>query len=236
MNGVSTVKAIFEELRKEIPERYRPGDLLPNERLLAERFGVGRNTIREVIVFLEAYGFVEKTQRGPRVCAPDVEAMFRILEQCFDRSVKTCREMLQFRRLIEVGILPEVVDLISDEEIALLDRLADEMEHQLTVREAAEIDFRFHATIVAASRNTMLQKMYQAMAQPMIYYLEIGKSNATIAPTTVNHHRQIVAALRERSYRKALEACSSHFNFSESVFNEESSPVGAAASADQGRE
>ncbi|WP_353860401.1 FadR/GntR family transcriptional regulator [Azospirillum formosense] len=227
MNGVSTVKAIFEELRKEIPERYQPGDLLPNERLLAERFGVSRNTIREVIIFLEAYGLVEKTQRGPRVSRPDIEAMFRILDQCFDRSVKTCREVLQFRRIIEIGVLPEVVRHITDAEIDGLNRLAEDMEHQLTVREAAEVDFRFHAAIVAASRNSMLQKMYQAMSQPMIYYMEIGKSNAVIGPTTVDYHRQIIAALRERSVEKAVEASNAHFHFSESVFNQEAQPSAA---------
>lgn len=234
MTGISTVKAIFEELRKEIPERYRPGDMLPNERLLAERFSVSRNTIREVIIFLEAYGLVEKTKRGSRVSKPDIEAMFRVIDQCFDRSIKTCREVLQFRRIIETGIMHDVVDLITDAEVDNLERLADDLERQLTVREAAEADFRFHAAIVAASGNTMLQKMYQAMSQAMIYYLEIGKSNVTIAPATVNYHREIVAALRERSHSRALAASNAHYGFSESVFNQETYPMHATATDSKG--
>lgn len=222
MNAVSVVRTIFEELRKEVAERYRPGDLLPNERLLGERFGVSRNTIREVVIFLEAYGLVEKTKKGPRVCAPDVEAMFRILDQCFDRSLKTCREVLMFRRLIEVGVLPEVIEQITDEEIDRLERLTEELERAMTAREAAEIDFRFHSIIVGASRNGMLQRMYEAMSQPIIFYLEIGKSNKKITNPTTGNHKKIVDALRERSYRKAFDASNAHFNFSESIFIQES--------------
>ncbi|MBB4265791.1 FadR/GntR family transcriptional regulator [Roseospira visakhapatnamensis] len=217
----STVKTIFEELRLELIERYRPGDLLPNERLLAERFSVSRNTIREVVIFLEAYGLIEKTQRGPRVRAPDAESMFRIVSQVFDRDPAVYRDVLHFRRLIEIGLLPEVLDHITDDEIAALERHAADLDSRPTTRERAEADFRFHAAIVEASRNVMITKLYKAMAQPLIFYLEVGKSNRGIGPATINHHRRIVAALRQRSYRKLLEACEAHFSFSAQVLDQE---------------
>ncbi|MCF8480417.1 MAG: FCD domain-containing protein [Rhodospirillum sp.] len=217
----SAVRAIFEELRVELIERCQPGDMLPNERLLAERFGVSRNTIREVIIFLEAYGLVEKTQRGPRVRAPDAESMFRIVSQVFDRSPAAYRDVLHFRRLIEIGLLPDVLDHITDEEIDVLERQAEEMDEHATIRERAEADFRFHALIVDAARNLVISKLYEAMAQPMIFYLEVGKSNRGIGPTTINRHRRIVEALRDRSYRKLLEASEEHFRFSAQVLDQE---------------
>ncbi|WP_197711180.1 hypothetical protein [Azospirillum brasilense] len=54
--------------------------------------------------------------------------------------------------------------------------------------------------------------------------MEIGKINAVIGPATVNYHRRIIAALRERSVKKAIEASNAHFHFSESVFNQEAQP------------
>lgn len=219
----STVKTIFEQLRNELVERYRPGDLLPNERLLAERFNVSRNTIREVVIFLEAYGLVEKTQRGPKVRAPNAEAMFRIVSQMFDRSPEAYNDVLHFRRLIEVGTLPEVIDYITDAELAELENCAAEIDGKPTIREAAESDFRFHFIMVRASRNVILTKLYEAMAQPLIYYLEIGKSNIRLGATTADNHRRIIDALRERSYRKLVEACEDHFRFSAWVLDEETS-------------
>ncbi|GAB3456305.1 FadR/GntR family transcriptional regulator [Insolitispirillum peregrinum] len=219
--ATSTVKTIFERLRLELVEQYHPGDLLPNERLLAERFGVSRNTIREVVIFLEAYGLVEKTQRGPRVRAPDAEAMFRIVSQMFDRSPQAYNDVLHFRRLIEIGTLPEVVDHITDDEIRDLERCALLMEQAPTIREAAEADFRFHAMMVVASRNVILAKLYEAMAQPLMYYLEIGKSNRGLESTTSNHHRSIIDALKARSYRLLRDACEDHFRFSAKVLDQE---------------
>ena len=69
MNDKSTAKtplwaAIARALREEIAEgRYVPGDKLPTEAQLAERFGVNRHTVRHGIAALVDDGFV-RTRRG----------------------------------------------------------------------------------------------------------------------------------------------------------------------------
>lgn len=70
MAGQSAVEDIRETLRREIVERMEVGDLLPNERELAERFGVARNTVRETMIHLEAFGLIEKTRRAPASASP----------------------------------------------------------------------------------------------------------------------------------------------------------------------
>lgn len=58
MAGQTAVEDLREMLRQEIVERMQIGDLLPNERELAERFGVARNTVRETMIHLEALGLI----------------------------------------------------------------------------------------------------------------------------------------------------------------------------------
>lgn len=56
--------AIARALREEIAEgRYAPGDKLPTEALLSERFGVNRHTVRHALSALVDEGLV-RTRRG----------------------------------------------------------------------------------------------------------------------------------------------------------------------------
>ncbi len=57
-------KAIADALRSDLAEaRYRPGDKLPTEVALAERFGVNRHTVRHGISALVDEGLI-RTRRG----------------------------------------------------------------------------------------------------------------------------------------------------------------------------
>src|SRR6056297_4118287 len=57
-------RAIAAALRSDLSDgRYRPGDKLPTEAALAERFGVNRHTVRHAISTLVADGLV-RTRRG----------------------------------------------------------------------------------------------------------------------------------------------------------------------------
>ena len=60
-------RAIIEALRADIAAgSYRPGDRLPPERELVERFDVSRLTVREAIIGMEILGLVE-ARRGSGV-------------------------------------------------------------------------------------------------------------------------------------------------------------------------
>ncbi|MFK7745578.1 MAG: phosphonate metabolism transcriptional regulator PhnF [Roseobacter sp.] len=57
-------KAIADELRSDLAEgRYSPGDKLPTEAALADRFGVNRHTVRHGISVLVEDGLI-RTRRG----------------------------------------------------------------------------------------------------------------------------------------------------------------------------
>lgn len=220
MDRVSAVKSVFDALKTDIQSNYKPGDHLPNERLYAERFSVSRNTVREALIFLEAYGLVEKTQRGPRVTTPDIGIAFQVMEQMFDRSLETCRDIIEFRRFIEMGILRNVVERISDADI---DRMAEQvarMKTALTAHEAADADYMFHLIMIEASGNTVVCKLYNVLARIIVFYMEIGKAVPRHDRTIVIGHGAIVDALRRRSYRDLFEAAAAHYDYSEGVLQQ----------------
>ncbi|MGH6762287.1 MAG: FadR/GntR family transcriptional regulator [Phyllobacterium sp.] len=229
MSRMSAVQSVVDTLRAEIPVQYKPGDFLQNERLIAERLVVSRNTVREALIYLEAYGIIEKTQRGPRVCAPDIGAVFHIMDQYFDRSLQTCLDLLEFRRMIDFGALPAVVERVTDADIQRLHGHIDWMERTLTVSESAQADYAFHNEIIKISNNSVLIKLYKVMSQTLVYYMEIGKRVREYSQHAADDHRRIVTALEGRSLAQAMTAFTDHYNYSETNLLEEKQKEDATA-------
>jgi DNA-binding FadR family transcriptional regulator len=215
MIRTSAVQSVVEILRADIQQNYKPDDLLQNERLIAERFGVSRNTVREALIHLEAFGIIEKTQRGPRVCAPSVGAVFHVMDQYFDRSLKTCLDLLDFRRMIDIGALSQVVKHITDADVQTLEGHVVQMQRSLTAREDALADYAFHNEIVRISGNHVLETLYRVLSHTLVFYMEIGKSNPVNREKTFDDHRAIITALQGRSLEAAIKAFSEHYNYSE---------------------
>ena len=214
---ISAVQHMLEVLKKEIQSQYSPGDILPNERELAERFDVSRNTVREALIFLEAYQLIEKTQRGPRVREPGFEPMFHIVSDAFSPTSKTAQDVLRFRRVVEYGVLPDVIINVTDADITNMEAAIARMDRAHTVREAAQADHDFHAAMLHASDNKVFQQLYKVMAATLVYYLEIGKSDSAHNATASAQHRRIVDALRARSLERLQDAVREHFEHSECV-------------------
>lgn len=214
MAGISAVEDIRSVLSREIVDGYSPGQFLPNERDLAERFGVARNTIRETMIHLEAFGLIEKTRRGARVRQADFDPVFQIFAQHFDSSPDRLEDVLNFRRLTETGAAHFAVRHVDD---AVLERMRlanDRMATAVTVAQAASHDYDFHLGLIEAARNDMALRMYRVMGVTLRFYLEIGKSQHSDTQTAHAQHARIIDALQARDHAALCAALHDHFDHS----------------------
>ena len=93
-------QAIAANLRGDIAEgRYPPGDKLPGEMALAERFGVNRHTVRHALTLLKEEGLVH-SRRGA-----GVYVLTRPMDYPLGRRVRFRRNLLAAGRLPELRIL-----------------------------------------------------------------------------------------------------------------------------------
>lgn len=214
MVGRSAVEDLRETIRKEILENHVAGDVLPTERELAERFDVSRNTIRETMIHLEAFGLVRKTRRGPVVATPDFGTMFRGFTQFFGTSSQTFTDVLNFRRINETGAAPLMAAYVTDEGLAEMAAANEGLRKALTTSEAAEQDYRFHLALADAAKNEVLSRMYRVMAEPMRFYLEVGKSHQPATDTAHDQHARIIDALAARDAARLADELSTHFQHS----------------------
>jgi DNA-binding FadR family transcriptional regulator len=95
---------IVAELRRLIVQEGKPGDFLPPERLLIEKFGVSRPTLREALRVLEAEGLVE-IRRGIRggamVRQPSINDMARVFGTYLQMQKTTIGDLYLARQVIE---------------------------------------------------------------------------------------------------------------------------------------
>jgi GntR family transcriptional regulator len=82
----------IEKILKEMIEgiEYEPGDQIPSERELAEKFNASRMTIRRVVEKLTAQGYLERrSTSGTFVCKPEVtRTLSSMVVQSLSRQVR----------------------------------------------------------------------------------------------------------------------------------------------------
>ncbi len=179
-------------------EGFSPGDRLPNEIDLAERFGVSRGTLREVIIHLGFLGILERSaRRGTYVKEPSISEIGGSLAMQFAVAGYGFEELKEARLALElsqVGVLikrmtPSTLDQLT-ELIALMEAAVDKP------LEADRLDMRFHLALIEVTGNRPLMIFSHLLS--LIFKPEHRAKflNATAARKSVADHRAMLKAIR----------------------------------------
>ncbi|MGV8832223.1 MAG: FadR/GntR family transcriptional regulator [Devosia sp.] len=207
----SAVEGLVLEIRALIEtEMLRVGDALPSERELCERFSTSRNTVREAMRMLKAYGVVEVR---PKVGATIIDnRMARALDlfsfNTIEISRKTFTDIQGFRTLIEVNSVDAMLDKLTADDLATLTDANAAMGNAQTIQDASEADFSFHIGLIRILDNAALIELYRIMKPVIIGIMEKGKSRQDFHTNTFAQHQAVIDALRAHdriSYQYALQ-------------------------------
>jgi GntR family transcriptional regulator, transcriptional repressor for pyruvate dehydrogenase complex len=207
----SAVERLVLEIRAMIDsEVLRVGDSLPTERELCERFSTSRNTVREAMRMLKAYGVVDVR---PKVGATIIDnRMARALDlfsfNTIEVSRKTFADIQGFRTFIEVNSVDAMFDKVTDEHLDTLNAANSAMGSAETIAAASEADFNFHVGLVSILDNAALIEIYRIMKPVIIRIMEKGKSQQDFRTSTVAQHNSVIESLETRdriSYQYALQ-------------------------------
>ena len=150
-------------------ERLQPGDVLPTETQLCDAIGASRSSVREAVRKLEALNIVKVehgkgTFVGSLSLDPMVETLaFRSMVSV-GRNFADLQEVVQLRRLLDLGCADEVVASLAGTEQPQLMELADAM-----IASASEgrtflgPDIDFHLGLLDALHNTVARQMVRSL-------------------------------------------------------------------------
>jgi GntR family transcriptional regulator len=121
---------IYELLKESIDDNeWKPGDFIPSERILSEKFNVSRITIRKALDTLMIEGYIRKIQgKGVTVCKPKIEE--RILDRLIgtfqdlqEKGFKIKTKLINFSIVTPNESVKSKLNLNDDENVIRIERL-----------------------------------------------------------------------------------------------------------------
>ncbi len=217
---VRRYEQVAEQIRKLISGgKLQPGDLLPPERELAAKLGVGRSSIRDAVRTLEVMGILEPRQgHGTVVRDLSTDALVVPLANVLTRKREMVQELLDVRRMIEPGLAARAAKNATDEEVARMREILRRHEGKLRRGEqAVDEDDEFHYAVALAARNSVVLRVIDVLMD----LLRESRSRSLQVPgrprRSFDGHRRILRAIARRDPDGAEAAVRKHLQEIEEI-------------------
>lgn len=217
----SAVDAVVRQMRQLIADAgLKVGDSLPTERELCGQFNASRNTVREAMSILRAYGMVDvRPKVGAVIVDNRMERVFDLFSfNTIAISRKTFADIQGFRSMVEVDTVDRIFDNVSPGDIARLRLHNQAMRDAPAVAAASEADFAFHVDLVGILKNDAVTEVYRIMKPVIIRIIEKGKVRQDFGTSTYQQHADIVDALEARNRIKYQYALQYHLELGFNTF------------------
>jgi len=217
-----------------------PGQKLPSERELGERFGVSRTVIREAIRSLAARGLVNVTSgRGIEIGqmdAAEVTTSMRLYVR--GRSNLDYSKVHEVRTAVELQTAGLAALRATPEALARMRQLCDA--HRLSIEagdmsKASETDFQFHRELAIASGNELLLAMLDSISDVLREVRNQAMVHPGVAESGLKAHRWILECVSAGDQESARRAMKKHLAEAERHWrgqltsDDDKRPAGAAA-------
>lgn len=174
---------IYEKIVDQIGQlvaegQLKPGDRLPSERELVERFQVSRASIREAISALEMMGLIEvRSGEGTYIRVVNIDSVVAPLAWMLFIEKDTDLELYEVRKILEVQAAGLAAERAEEEDINELFEALEIMRIDLeSHRLGEEADHHFHYAIARATHNKILFRLMNTISDTMRKTLQSSRS------------------------------------------------------------
>jgi GntR family transcriptional regulator, transcriptional repressor for pyruvate dehydrogenase complex len=193
---------------------FPPGQPLPSERHLAERFGVSRGSIRDALRTLETIGLLE-TRHGQGTFPHElsVDRLVAPLASVMAYRSDLQDELLDVRRMFEPAVARVAAERATDDDLAELQRLLDVQRQKVKAGQSAIAeDTAFHAILARSTRNRVIMSIMATLNDLLVDSRTQSLRQKGRPSRSIDGHEAVVAALRRKDPEGASQAMYNHID------------------------
>lgn len=220
----SVVDQVVDGIISEIIEgKLVPGGKLPTEMELCTQFGAGRNSVREAVKELQAYGILYiKRAEGTFVSENYNHRMLDPMLYSIILQKNSWQDFVALRAAIDIGTLnvilmrQDVAAFLPDLYRTYGDLSAEMHAPHPSVERALELDSRFHTRIADAAQNPMLSTITEYITRltlPSRLETTRGVIESGDIERFVDLHRQMLTVIERRRLDLIPQTVQDHYVF-----------------------
>lgn len=208
-------EVIVEQIRLLIRQgKLNPGDRLPAERDLCDRFQVSRVTVREALRVLEAAGLIEirvGARGGAFVTAPSSLRVGEGIADLLSMSTMSAAEVTEARLVLELGIIPMVCERAVAQDIQDLRGLCERALNALGDHDyQLSLSTEFHIRVAQAAHNAAIELLVKSLREALLMSLVRAHREVPMGEAGVREHIAFVDAIEARDVAKANAIMAGH--------------------------
>lgn len=192
---------VFEQLLMKITMgEWKAGEKIPSENELAKAMGVSRLSVREAIQKLSALSIVETVRgKGTYVLAFSANNYIRSMTPMLYLSLSDIRSIVQYRKIIEIGIIDIIMQNIKKKDIDYLKKTLQKMIYfyeKKNFGKYKEYDVAFHMKMYEMTDNPFIIKISNIVKDSIGSAIE-GALTDKGAKEGIEFHREIINCIEE---------------------------------------
>lgn len=196
-----------------LQEPIEIGQKIPNEYELAEKFGVGRSTVREAVKGLVSKGILE-VRRGSGTFVVSTSSLeedpFGLSR--FPDRYKLALELFDVRLMIEPEIAVLACENATEEELDQLQKLCAEVEELCRSGEDHTAkDVEFHTCIARCSKNRVVELLVPVINSAVVTFANL--TQRSLKEETIITHREILDSILRKDAVGARCAMVMHLTY-----------------------
>lgn len=192
--------------RHILSERLEAGDRLPSERRLADWANVSRVVLREALSRLIGEGILYRPSARMLAVADFDRSRVAAELSILDEDTTETQDLSELRVILELGAIDAIVDRMTEERLALLERWVIEGERRLARGEPIyPADAGFHTELLKSLGNDTINGFLPLIEENFRRdlfndrHLLAGTSSDN-DPESIEQHRHILEAIRRRDH------------------------------------
>ncbi|TFH38465.1 MAG: FadR family transcriptional regulator [Chrysiogenales bacterium] len=203
----------------------KPGDKLPSEHDMTERFGISRISLREAMKLLEAKGYIESHgRRGKFILANAGPALESTIEGIISINHEKIWELLSVRRIIDSEAARMAALTATRSQIARLRRFKTDAEkigiaNLVATREGGKLYARIYNDLADSTNNTIFAHLMKSISSLLKGALPYSRQKLVSVPEApesfYSQHVRIILAIEEGDADEAKRAVIDHIDWLE---------------------